>query len=231
MTHSAAGAPYFPGQSLDLHVLTESSGVSTSSTLRIRVDIRSLCVPFTKSQVMRIAIPPETGSGLPLKAILKLYDRRCIDDRDEDLWSPTSEAAVLSAWREKRWGEFPLNPLDEPEEEEEELPGYTDNDGIFHYTGPTTDNRDEAEKEEEYRKYCMVSSTVSRVSFTFHNKNIYIILFLLSLGSAMSERHTVVCLIFKESSSLSVMLPSKSFLRPRIAKSPRPIYMELSWRM
>lgn len=171
MTHSAAGAPYFPGQSLDLYVLTKSGGVRTSSTLRIRVDITSLCVPFTKSQVMRIAIPPETGSGLPLKAILKLYDRQYIDDRDKDLWSLTSEAAVRSARREKRWGEFPLDPLDEPEEEEEELPGYTDEDGIFHFTGPTVDNRDEAEKEEEYLKYCMISSTGSRVPYTSHYKS------------------------------------------------------------
>lgn len=110
---------------------------------------------------MRIKIPSEASSALPSSAILKLYDRRYIDDREKYHWALEREDAVRSAWREKRWGEFLLDPLDEPEEEEEPPEGYTDDDGIFHYTGPTIDTRDEAEKEEEYRKIVMVSSSIS----------------------------------------------------------------------
>jgi len=52
---------------------------------------------------MRVTIPPETSSVFPENAVLKLYDRRWTDDRENEPWSPAREAAARVAWSEKRW--------------------------------------------------------------------------------------------------------------------------------
>lgn len=100
MTDNQAAQSYFPGLAIDLRILGNSS---TAPDSIIRVHVTSVFAPFTKSQVMRITFPSELGSGFPENAVLKLYDRRYIDDRREQVWSPSREIAARAAWREKRW--------------------------------------------------------------------------------------------------------------------------------
>lgn len=97
---------YSPGLVLDLRIL------DTSNTLCVRID--SLFLPFTKSQAMRVTIlsGPEDFAA-PNRTILKLYDRRWIDDRGKRVWTPSREATAREAWNEKRWaGVQPFNLFD-----------------------------------------------------------------------------------------------------------------------
>lgn len=99
MTQINPAELYHIGLTLNLKVL-HSASVSSS----LQVNVTSCFLPFTKSQVMRITIPSaHDGSDLPIKAVLKLYDRRCIDDREERLWSPSREVIARAAWRDKKW--------------------------------------------------------------------------------------------------------------------------------
>lgn len=116
--------PYFSGQALNL----------LCSAAPLRVYVKSVFSPFTQSQVMRISIPSHctNGLGLPKCAVLKLYDRHWIDDREKQPWSPSREAVARAAWLEKKWeGSEPLDL----------------NDG---------DNFDEAQWEEYYRQTVQV---------------------------------------------------------------------------
>jgi hypothetical protein len=105
---------YFPGLSLNLRVLSTSAKAPDSI---IQVHVESLFLPFTKAQVMRIALPSDLRSEFPPNAVLKLYDPRWIDDRDDhdQPWSPSREAAARAAWSEKRWNG--LNLLDDDDED------------------------------------------------------------------------------------------------------------------
>lgn len=102
MTVNEEPEPYFSGQALDL----------LCSAAPLRVYVKHVFSPFTQNQVMRISIPSHctNGLGLPKCAVLKLYDRRWIADREKQPWSPSREAVGRAAWLEKRWeGSEPLD--------------------------------------------------------------------------------------------------------------------------
>ena len=93
-----AAQSYFPGLSLDLQLLSASGSLSNSI-----IHVTRMFLPFTKSQVMRIAVPSELHPEFPANAVLKLYDRCWIDDREHHPWSPSREAAARAGWSKKRW--------------------------------------------------------------------------------------------------------------------------------
>ena len=98
---------------MDLRLL---DGTGDASDSIIRAHVTKVFLPFTKSQVMRITLPAEPGSKFkfPQNAVLKLYDRRWIDDRRDHPWSPSRETAAQAAWSEKRWG---VETLDDDDSE------------------------------------------------------------------------------------------------------------------
>ena len=117
MTDQLSVQHYFPGLSLDLRVLSTSGNAPASDSI-IQVHVESLFLPFTKAQAMRITLPSDLRSEFPANAVLKLYDPRWIDDRDDyHSWSPSLEAAARAAWSEKRWNG--LNLLDDDDDGEE----------------------------------------------------------------------------------------------------------------
>lgn len=89
---------YFPGSTIDIRILSLSYYPSERS---IRVHVFR---PFMKSQVMQISFPPKIGPEFPQCAVLKLYDRRWVDDRRKNTWSPSCEASARLAWKNNRWG-------------------------------------------------------------------------------------------------------------------------------
>jgi hypothetical protein len=97
------------GTIINLTTLDIRNIESRGSTLSVRVE--HVFLPFTKSQTMRIRIlvpSPGTTSDIPEAAILKLYDRRWIDDRkfDDEPWSPAREEAAQARWKAIGSGEL-----------------------------------------------------------------------------------------------------------------------------
>jgi len=104
MADQQAEQTYSPGISLELQILPGSSDPpSPESSGSLRVCVTTVFHPFTKSQVMRVTIPSQpSSSAFPTNAVLKLYDRRWIDDRKKQPWSPAREAIARAAWSEKK---------------------------------------------------------------------------------------------------------------------------------
>ncbi|KAF8804123.1 hypothetical protein BYT27DRAFT_6709699 [Phlegmacium glaucopus] len=94
--------PYVVGMTLNLTTIVDIHGPeSRGDSLSVHVD--HVFLPFTKSQAMRIRVfrpSPDSTSDMPEVAVLKLYDRRWIDDRkfDDQPWSPAREEAAQMRW-------------------------------------------------------------------------------------------------------------------------------------
>lgn len=77
---------------------------------RIDVTIDHTFLPFTKSQVFRVSLQPKNSGAnavsLPSTAVLKLYDRRYINDRKGEEWSQDVESSARHAWREKHFDDI-----------------------------------------------------------------------------------------------------------------------------
>lgn len=115
--------PYIPGITLKARILPNSGKLSDSAQ-EISANIDSLFLPFTKSQVMRATLHPVPGEGYPKNCVIKLYDRRFVDDRRklQQLWSPSREAVARASWSEKRgWAQENLLKL-----EDEDRNGFDD---------------------------------------------------------------------------------------------------------
>lgn len=99
---------YSTGNTLTLRLL--NPGSPDSDHMEVTIDYAFL--PFTKSQVFRVSLPGEqlgATAGFapsPSAAILKLYDRRYIDDRKGKEWSKELEACARRSWREKRFDDI-----------------------------------------------------------------------------------------------------------------------------
>ena len=125
-------SPYIAGVTLSLTTLIDTHNIeSHGNTLDVHVE--HVFLPFTKSQTMRVRIlhTSATGSTLPdipeELAVLKLYDRRWIDDRkfDDEPWSPAREEAARARWKAIASGDLvddfdTLNPDDYTQSHEEE---------------------------------------------------------------------------------------------------------------
>ncbi|KAF8523710.1 hypothetical protein BU17DRAFT_63648 [Hysterangium stoloniferum] len=122
--------PYSVGMTLNLTTLVNVCNIeSNGNTLSVHIEHAFL--PFTKSQTIRIRVlrpSPGPTSDIPEVAILKLYDRRWVNDRkfDDEPWSPTREEAAQARWRAIASGELVddfdnLNPDNYTESHEEEL--------------------------------------------------------------------------------------------------------------
>ncbi|KAF8299256.1 hypothetical protein DL93DRAFT_2091220 [Clavulina sp. PMI_390] len=117
---TSTAQPYTPGSTLLLYVLppqnesADACELDLSSLPTISIVVDQPFLPYTKGQAMRISIPstnlslPAHISTLPPRAVLKLYDRRWIDDRRspsrwsnvDERWTPEREAFARRAWRE-----------------------------------------------------------------------------------------------------------------------------------
>ena len=99
----------------------------------LNVHVEHVFLPFTKSQSMRVRILHSSSAGsilpdIPAEvAVLKLYDRRWIDDRkfDDEPWSLAREEAARARWKAIASGELvddfdTLNPDDYTLSREEE---------------------------------------------------------------------------------------------------------------
>lgn len=134
--NALANCVYTPGSVLPLEYVVGSS-TSNKSHVVLSVCIDHVFLPFTKSQTLRVDIlyPLASELGLPNKAILKLYDRRWIDDRrfDEQPWSPARELAAQARWKAIASGEI--------EDDFERM---------------SEDDYNELHEEEQYRRLCKV---------------------------------------------------------------------------
>lgn len=98
----------------------------------LTVLVKHVFTPFTKAQVMLVDILDfGTLKGLdadvPATLVLKLYDRRWIDDRDADgseLWIPEHESLFQKHWEKGHEEEPPSSPKDS-------LEGYLDRETHF----------------------------------------------------------------------------------------------------
>ncbi|KAF8512743.1 hypothetical protein BU17DRAFT_53861, partial [Hysterangium stoloniferum] len=100
------------------------------------VCIEHVFLPFTKSQTtcIRVLRPsPGLTSDIPEVAILKLYDRRWVDDRnfDDELWSPAREEAAQARWKAIASGEL-----------------------VDDFDKLKTEDYTESHEEEQYRRIC-----------------------------------------------------------------------------
>jgi hypothetical protein len=121
--------PYFPSELLSLTTLSDIHKIeSHGNTLNVRVE--QVLDPFTKSQAMRVRVlnsPSGRTLDIPKVVVLKLYDRRWIDDRkfDDEPWSPALEEAAQERWKAIASGEImddfdTLDPNDYTQLHEEE---------------------------------------------------------------------------------------------------------------
>lgn len=95
LTAYAAGSPV----SLNLQ--------STGDALTAYIDHTFL--PFTKSQTLKVHFAPSSAYGLPRQAILKVFDRRYINDRtprhyEAKPWSREREDAAQARWLQIKSG-------------------------------------------------------------------------------------------------------------------------------
>src|SRR6266571_4074514 len=95
-------SPYIAGRVLDLTILDNIHDVEGNGNT-LSVQIEHVFLSFTKSETMRIRVLRQSPPTLdiPEVAILKLYDRKWIDDRrfDDEPWSPNREQAALARWK------------------------------------------------------------------------------------------------------------------------------------
>lgn len=134
--------PYTPGNSITLRVLNDESASQKASEFTISVGITHAFLPFTKSQAMRISLPSDAPPELPPNAVLKLYDRRWIDDRHRDPWSMEHETIARAAWNETQTGT--LDPLAEE---------FSDDSDDEFYDQPSDDDDDDPEAlGQDYRR-------------------------------------------------------------------------------
>lgn len=124
--------PYSAGGTISLTTLVDIHNIeSHGDTLNVHVE--HVFLPFTKSQTMRVRILHSLAGGSTLTdipeelAVLKLYDRRWIDDRkfDDEPWSPAREEAARARWKAIASGELvddfdTLNPDEYTQSHEEE---------------------------------------------------------------------------------------------------------------
>jgi hypothetical protein len=102
--------PYFPSELLSLTTLSDIHKIeSHGNTLNVRVE--QVFDPFTKSQAMCVRVlnsPSGRTLDIPKVVVLKLYDRRWIDDRkfDDEPWSPALEEAAQERWKAIASGEI-----------------------------------------------------------------------------------------------------------------------------
>lgn len=141
-----ADCVYTSGSVLRLELIVGSRRSSASHTaLSVRID--HVFLPFTKSQTMRIDMlsPPASELWFTEKLILKLYDRRWIDDRrfDEQPWSPARESAAQARWK----------AIDSGEIEDD-------------FDRTSEDDYDEHHDEEQYRRLCNVCLCLRSISPT-----------------------------------------------------------------
>jgi hypothetical protein len=125
--------PYNAGVAISLTTLVDIHNIESHGN-PLNVHVEHVFLPFTKSQTMRIRIPPSSSAGSSTLpdipegvAVLKLYDRRWIDDRkfDDEPWSPAREEAAQARWKAIASGELVddfdrLNPDDYTPSHEEE---------------------------------------------------------------------------------------------------------------
>ena len=123
--------PYSAGVTISLTTLVDIDNIESHGNT-FNVHVEHVFLPFTKSQTMRVRIPHSSSSAgsisLPEEvAILKLYDRKWIDDREfhETPWSPAREEAARARWKAIASGELvddfdTLNPDDYTPLHEEE---------------------------------------------------------------------------------------------------------------
>ncbi|KAF8512748.1 hypothetical protein BU17DRAFT_95979 [Hysterangium stoloniferum] len=124
--------PYSVGMTLNLTTLVNARNIESNGNT-LSVHIEHVFLPFTKSQTTCIRVfrpSPGLTSTIPEVAILKLYDRRWIDDRnfDDEPWSPAREEAAQARWKAIASGELlddfdKLHPDDYTESHEEEQYG------------------------------------------------------------------------------------------------------------
>ena len=128
-TSTSVVNPYIAGVTVSLTTLSDIHKIeSHGNTLNVRVE--QVFDPFTKSQVMRVRVPhlpPGRTPDIPEVVVLKLYDRRWIDDRkfDDEPWSPALEEAAQERWKAIASGEIiddfdTLDPDDYTQLHEEE---------------------------------------------------------------------------------------------------------------
>ena len=126
--------PYSAGETISLTTLVDIHNIIESHGNTLNVHVEHVFLPFTKSQTMRVRIlhsSSSAGSTLPNipeeVAVLKLYDRRWVDDRkyDDEPWSPAREEAARARWKAIASGELvddfdTINPDDYTQSHEEE---------------------------------------------------------------------------------------------------------------
>ena len=123
---------YSTGVTISLTTLVDVHNIeSRGNTFNVHVE--HVYLPFTKSQTMRVRVLHSSAAGSTLPdlpqetAVLKLYDRRWIDDRkfDDEPWSPAREEVARERWKAIASGELvddfdTLNPDDYTQSHEEE---------------------------------------------------------------------------------------------------------------
>ena len=123
---------YSTGVTISLTTLVDVHNIeSRGNTLNVHVE--HVYLPFTKSQTMRVRVLHSSAAGSALPdlpqemVVLKLYDRRWIDDRkfDDEPWSPAREEVARERWKAIASGELvddfdTLNPDDYTQSHEEE---------------------------------------------------------------------------------------------------------------
>jgi hypothetical protein len=128
-TSTSVVNPYITGVTMSLTTLSDIQKIeSHGNTLNVRVE--QVFDRFTKSQAMRVRVlhsPLGRTPDIPKLVVLKLYDRRWIDDRkfDDDPWSPALEEAAQERWKAIAFGEImddfdTLDPNDYTQLHEEE---------------------------------------------------------------------------------------------------------------
>ena len=134
-TATSVVSPYTVGRLLNLTILDNICDIE-SNGITLSVQIEHVFLPFTKSETMRIRVLRQPTLDIPERAILKLYDRKWIDDRkfDDEPWSPKREQAALARWKAIASGEL-VDDFDEVNPD-----AYT-----------------ESHEEEQYRRICKVS--------------------------------------------------------------------------
>ena len=124
---------YSTGVTLNLTTLVDIHNIANHGNT-LNVHFEHVHLPFTKSQTMRVRVlhsSAAAGSTVPIlpeeTAVLKLYDRRWIDDRkfNDEPWSPAREEAARMRWKAIASGELvddydTLNPDDYTQSHEEE---------------------------------------------------------------------------------------------------------------
>jgi len=134
-TATSVVSPYTVGRLLNLTILDNICDIE-SNGITLSVQIEHVFLPFTKSETMRIRVLRQPTLDIPERAILKLYDRKWIDDRkfDDEPWSPKREQAALARWKAIASGEL-VDDFDEV----------------------NPDDYTESHEEEQYRRICKVS--------------------------------------------------------------------------